>query len=329
VGLKVTNANGEDTIGYNDLIEVLGSSSSYCLATTTCDEYISRVKLNTIDNSSSCGAYQDFTSISTDLGDQMSYEIVITNGNFYEGDIISCWVDWNQDFDFDDEKEKITIKYYWTEEGNGTVTVPYGALLGETRMRVRIQYGEAPEACGAGDFGEVEDYTINVVESEKFEVILKVKDEEDNNIEGARTSINLDHLKYTNNEGETFYYLVPGKYLYIVNASGFFQMIEEIEVEEKDSTYQIVLLSTSIEDQVSNSNEFSIYPNPTSGIVTIQGEELTKSKITVYDIVGKKILNRVSENTELSIDISEFSNGIYIIQIDTGEKVYKQKLIKE
>ena len=306
------------------------TTTGYCVASAGCYEHISRVQLNTIDNSSACGNYQSFTNISTDLGEQMSYDIIITNGQHYSGDIMGCWIDWNQDKDFDDENEKISISYSSSEEkGTGTVTVPYGALLGETRMRVRVQEGGTLESCGNEVYGEVEDYTINVIESTKYEVTFKVKDKENNLIEGARILINSSNMQTTDSQGESSYNFIPGTYEYKITANYFYMATENIEVVEKDSTYQIVMLSTSIEDQIANSNEFSIYPNPTSGIITIQGEELTMSKITVFDIVGKKILNRVSENTELSIDISEFSNGIYIIQIETDAGIFKQKLIKE
>jgi hypothetical protein len=46
------------------------------------------------------------------------------------------------------------------------ITVPESALLGATRMRIRIQYvGDKAEAgpCGVTQNGEVEDYTVNIV----------------------------------------------------------------------------------------------------------------------------------------------------------------------
>ncbi len=333
VGLKVVNANGEDSIGYDNLINV--EEASYCAASaTTCDEYVSRVELNTIDNSSSCGNYQDFTAISTDLGQQLSYEIVITNGSHYDAtDAVGCWIDWNQDMDFDDENEEITIAYSAIEgtnegEGLGIIEVPADALLGETKLRVRVQWGGTPTSCGTTSYGEVEDYTINVFEPVKHEVTFKVKDGTDNNVEGARVLINSKQ-QYTDDQGEALYNLVAGSHAYEVSAVDFYLESGSVEVIDENMTYEVTLLSTSIDNDILNSNEFKIYPNPTSGVIKIEGDKLMNSKISVYDISGKQILNRISENSEVNIDISDCSNGIYIIQIDTGEKVYKQKLIKE
>jgi PKD repeat protein len=45
---------------------------------------------------------------------------------------------------------------------NGSFTVPEDAAGIETRMRVIVEYESDPEACGGGQFGEVEDYTVQI-----------------------------------------------------------------------------------------------------------------------------------------------------------------------
>ena len=47
----------------------------------------------------------------------------------------------------------------------GTVSPPPDATLGATRMRVRVVRDHPPEPCGDQDAGEVEDYTIIVIET--------------------------------------------------------------------------------------------------------------------------------------------------------------------
>ena len=72
----------------------------------------------------------------------------------------------------------------------------------------------------------------------------------------------------------------------------------------------------------------NIYPNPTTGIVTISNEDnLTIDKIEILDILGKTVATK-TENTS-QIDISHLSNGIYIFKIYSGETVSIKKIIKE
>lgn len=136
---------------------------AYCDASGGCDEYIERVQLAEIDNSSACEGYGDFTDQIAILQLGVGYPITITIGNSYSSDYGGVWIDWNQDWDFTDPGEQIALDVY---NGNGpytgTITVPDGAAAGQTRMRVRLSYASAPGPCGTTSYGEAEDYTVNV-----------------------------------------------------------------------------------------------------------------------------------------------------------------------
>ena len=48
---------------------------------------------------------------------------------------------------------------------NGIITPALDAELGDTRMRVRIDWGAPPDPCGDTTYSEVEDYTVSVTET--------------------------------------------------------------------------------------------------------------------------------------------------------------------
>jgi len=141
---------------------------AYCTSkgNSVSDEYIQKVQLNTINNSSDGGnGYSNFTSISTDLTLGQSYTITITpkwTGTVYsEG--YAVWIDYNHDGDFDDSGELVWSKAASKDTSvSGTFTVPTSASQEATRIRVSMKYNGIPTACETFSYGEVEDYTVNL-----------------------------------------------------------------------------------------------------------------------------------------------------------------------
>ncbi|MHC4498000.1 MAG: GLUG motif-containing protein [Planctomycetota bacterium] len=127
-------------------------------------EHISGVELGAISNTATGGSnYTDYTHLSTEMHIGVGYSITVTNGDSYSGDQCGVWVDWNADEDFNDVNEMIVMSG-GPGTFTGTITPPEAAPLGATQIRVRIMYTGVLSPCGATDFGEVEDYTIVVIE---------------------------------------------------------------------------------------------------------------------------------------------------------------------
>ncbi|MFD0863058.1 GEVED domain-containing protein [Sungkyunkwania multivorans] len=145
------------------------SGPQYCASNgnSVADEYISRVQLGSINNASGAAGsgYADFTSQSTDLTKGASATITITptwTGTLYnEG--YAVFIDYNQDGDFTDSGETVyTRAASQASPVSGSFTVPSSALSGATRMRVSMKYNGIPTSCESFQYGEVEDYTVNI-----------------------------------------------------------------------------------------------------------------------------------------------------------------------
>ncbi len=151
----------------NTYSNVASVTTSYCGANSqTCQEYISRVQMGSIDNSTDCtsGGFAIYTNLSTTVQIGTTYPLTVTNGMAYIDDVCGVWVDWNQDKDFDDANESITVTG-GTSVYNASITPPIGALTGTTRMRIRITWNTTPASCGTPQYGEVEDYALEVTEN--------------------------------------------------------------------------------------------------------------------------------------------------------------------
>ncbi len=141
--------------------------SGYCASNgnSTNDEYIQRVQIGSINNvtGASAGGYGDFTNLSTNLSGSTAITITPAWTATVYSEAYSVFVDWNRDGDFNDAGEIAFSRSASTATPiSGTITVPAGASQGPTRMRVSMKYNALPTACESFQYGEVEDYIVNV-----------------------------------------------------------------------------------------------------------------------------------------------------------------------
>jgi len=168
-------------------------SVAYCTANAQNQgEYIARVQLGTIDKSSFGGStitgYSNFTNISTALAKGSTNTITITpQWATPYAQAYGVFIDYNQNGDFTDPGETVWTKTPSLQNPvSGSFTVPVGARNGATRMRVVMRYNTMPSSCGTFNYGEVEDYTVNIGGA------------------GTRTNISQTLTEETEEENETF-----------------------------------------------------------------------------------------------------------------------------
>jgi DNA/RNA endonuclease YhcR with UshA esterase domain len=71
------------------------------------------------------------------------------------------------------------------------------------------------------------------------------------------------------------------------------------------------------------SGQIKLFPNPTSGLLNIVSEvNLTAVRIT--NVLGQEVMNMNNVNTQTSLDVSDFANGVYIITFMTEEGVWSE-----
>ena len=147
------------------LYGTIGGGLEYCEASTTYeDEFIENVTCVEINNTTGWqGGVADYTAMSASIEVGASADITVNVGGFWSSDHVTCWVDWNDDFTWELGGDEEFILPDGSANFEGAITVPAGTALGLHRMRVRLTYSSAPDPCGSSNYGEVEDYMINVI----------------------------------------------------------------------------------------------------------------------------------------------------------------------
>ncbi|NJB83462.1 T9SS type A sorting domain-containing protein [Wenyingzhuangia aestuarii] len=110
-------------------------------------------------------------------------------------------------------------------------------------------------------------------------------------------------------------YTVPGKYYASTRGSGWYTAIDPNPNP-----------SSLFVDKEVLQNKFSVYPNPTNGLLIIN--KLKKGDVVcVYNMQGKLMLQK--NNIEGSIDLSEFKNGVYVLSVQNNGNKNIKRIIKK
>lgn len=75
---------------------------------------------------------------------------------------------------------------------------------------------------------------------------------------------------------------------------------------------------------------FKVVPNPSNGIFQVAFDKQTSGTITITDSKGGKIAEKIISNEKATdFNLSNSGSGIYFIKLNTGDKVYSEKMIKQ
>jgi len=83
----------------------------------------------------------------------------------------------------------------------------------------------------------------------------------------------------------------------------------------------------SIKDNIYN--KVNIYPNPSNGHFSIQTPNDSSAEISIIDIFGRQIMKKRISSNNKHIDISKYSNGIYILSIKIGNQIIKKTIVNK
>lgn len=107
---------------------------------------------------------------------------------------------------------------------------------------------------------------------------------------------------------------------YTVSSTGAFN-----NCVNSDEITIVVNPCTSIEE-FDGKNQFSIQPNPNNGVFILHSN-FTKSVILIFDITGKKIVEKSTSDYTTQLNLSNLESGVYYIQLAEGNKTLTKKMI--
>ncbi|MGL4599333.1 MAG: T9SS type A sorting domain-containing protein [Bacteroidia bacterium] len=123
--------------------------------------------------------------------------------------------------------------------------------------------------------------------------------------------------------GDTAILVAPNSVF--LSAVGAFSYVFTTQSGMIDST---LCTAVSVFETVDQSFSFSLFPNPTENATTLSFEQTTPKEIRVLNLFGQEILH-LQNCTEqrLELNTENWSSGVYLVEVKSGEKIGVHKLI--
>ncbi len=174
LSVKTIDCFGNESDSSSVLVSTIGEIISYCKSKgeNTAYEWIDKVEVGEISNESSHDSgYGDYTNLTANVVKGSETPIVVSSGflNYSYTEFWTVWIDFNQDGSFDSDEKVLEGSSSDENDLYGIITIPTDALLGKTRMRVAMKYNAKATACESFSEGEVEDYTLNIVDVDSMD----------------------------------------------------------------------------------------------------------------------------------------------------------------
>lgn len=96
-----------------------------------------------------------------------------------------------------------------------------------------------------------------------------------------------------------------------------------------ESTYSVIAEITAVLSSNSSENEIKIYPNPTTGSISVITSSVnTSHTIEVMDLSGRVVKRLVTSQNESQLNLSNLEGGLFFVRIDDGVNVTTKKIVK-
>ena len=116
-----------------------------------------------------------------------------------------------------------------------------------------------------------------------------------------------------------------------LNAGDYYLQIYAVpDANSYLAPYNFTLTQTTINSVIDLSKKLDnilIYPNPATDNLTIVAPQ--KSEIEILNIEGQIIKDISATENQTAIDISDFANGVYVVEVKTEKGIEVRKFVKE
>ncbi|WP_397445137.1 T9SS type A sorting domain-containing protein [Polaribacter sp. R77954] len=114
------------------------------------------------------------------------------------------------------------------------------------------------------------------------------------------------------------------------DSSGETPSMQIDELRISDSWADVTPKDTTASIDRNQIEGFATYPNPvTNNQFTITSNSIEIKEISIFNVIGKRVLSTSVVGTKSTIDVSSIASGLYILKVTEGNKTATSKLVIE
>ena len=87
--------------------------------------------------------------------------------------------------------------------------------------------------------------------------------------------------------------------------------------------------STAVSISEVKQDIFNVYPNPTTGVFNLDLNNNKSYNISIFNSLGQKVYNNVTNSMSIVVDLSELESGIYTIELENSDVIFTERIIIE
>lgn len=149
------------------------------------------------------------------------------------------------------------------------------------------------------------------------EIIFKIGgDEVGGSVDGAAAGEDV---------GEVDIYAISGTSSTVTNTSSASAWFDNINVKTSD-----VDTLLGVHDVVATTKGFSVYPNPTTGIINVSNaDNMLVNNVSIVDLNGRTVKSvKFNGATDAQVNISDLASGVYMMTIASDKGTTTKKIVK-
>lgn len=244
----------------------------------------------------------------------------------------------------------VMVNMFTNDDCNGAITLNVGSEFATNAVEVDLSLATASSAVPTPSCGNYQgaDLWYKVVVPSSGELNIKTGNSAGENTVNTAMAVysgdcndltllecNDDESGVITTSSMALTNLSPGATLYLRVWKNSVNAIVKLKANASTAKTASSKFTISAFSNASLSNDdfktvdYAIYPNPTSGELTIDATNLTHPLLSVFDLNGKLILNEKLQADKNALNFSTLTNGVYLFKIKSQEGETVKKVIKK